>query len=106
MTTCRLCGANSPRAYCSDCTERLYELKRDWAEIIHELTEEVCARARAAFQDLEERETAPVALEVLAEALHAMSLPEYRRLNYQLSRIWGELRGTREDEKSEGLLGK
>jgi hypothetical protein len=91
MTTCIRCGDYSSKVYCPHCTDKVYELKASWDETIHKLTDEVCNRARSMFQDLEERPTAPCALEVLAEALHAIELADYGCYNRQLAQIWEEL---------------
>jgi hypothetical protein len=91
MTSCRRCGDRSPKTYCDHCTGKVYELNESWRETVHELTEEICTKARSAFQGLAERETAPVALEVLAEALHEIELAGYSGYNRQLKSIWEDL---------------
>lgn len=86
MTICIRCGDYSAYTYCSHCRDKVYELNEQWRELMHELTEDVCSQARTAFQNLAEKEAAPGALEVLAEALHAVD--GYTRYNRELAQIW------------------
>ena len=88
MTTCRRCGTQSPRIYCSPCEDKVYELKRDWDGTIHELTDELDKAMRTAFQELEHMADAPTSLELLETAWYEHNLEHYR---CQLGQIYEEL---------------
>lgn len=91
MPYCKRCGTPTPFTYCCHCKDQVYRLKRSWDATIYEFLDEIAGRMKTAFQEFEEKDSAPMPLELLAEAWYAQDELSKKHYRGQFANIYSDL---------------